>query len=773
MTSASNGRSGDRQRQQIIDPTIYDLSPELTPDEREALASLVYGDRGRLRMRFHFSGDLRIHLQRLLRPIEDVSTYVHADRITMRHNTATHIFRAVRDLQIPYFAWTDEQWLATLRRSPRAHYYVMHAVAYLVAGKRELHAAFPLFHRREFADLVFGHEQVDASVARVEQELVSCGYGKSGVIMKTRVALCDLMLRNGSAHLEDLTSESVVKFYGGDISKSLRSGTRQLARVLRTMNILPSLPILDSAIGRPRGATPLSRRSPDVPSEWAMWCQRWLETSTLGRATREAYYYDLLKVGRWLADRHPAVTSPVDWTRETAVSWVAAVDRMRVGDWSHAPTAAFQGRIGSPLSARTKAGQATQLRTFFRDCQEWGWISTRFDPTRALATPRSTYALIGPNPRVIADDVWAKLMWAGLNLTVDDLPHNPVSGRTTYPIELVRAITLLWLFTGLRRNEIARLPVGCIRWQSKDGDVAGTQPGDGDVVCLLDVPVHKTGTAFTKPIDRCAGEAVAAWEAVRPRQPRMLDEKTGEMVDFLFAWRGRRVASAFINQTVIAALCKKANVPTTDARGAITSHRARSTIATQLYNAKDPMTLFELQAWLGHRSPSSTQHYAKITPTTLTKAYTDAGYFARNLRTISVLIDRDAVRAGAAGSGEPWQHFDLGHGYCTYDFFEQCPHRMACARCEFYVPKESSAAHLLEAKSNLQRMLVEIPLTDDERAAVEDGQVAVDTLLTRLADVATPAGPTPHGMTAGRPITMLPMCEPAKGRRNCVGSEAD
>ena len=57
----------------------------------------------------------------------------------------------------------------------------------------------------------------------------------------------------------------------------------------------------------------------------------------------------------------------------------------------------------------------------------------------------------------------------------------------------------------------------------------------------------------------------------------------------------------------------------------------------QLYNAKEPMTLFELQAWLGHRTPSTTQHFAKITPSTLTRAYTDAGYFARNIRTIEVL----------------------------------------------------------------------------------------------------------------------------------------
>jgi hypothetical protein len=47
------------------------------------------------------------------------------------------------------------------------------------------------------------------------------------------------------------------------------------------------------------------------------------------------------------------------------------------------------------------------------------------------------------------------------------------------------------------------------------------------------------------------------------------------------------------------------------------------------------------------------------------------------------------------------------------------------------------------AKDNLQRMLAAIPLTDDERAAVDDGQAALDKLLGRLADTPTPAGPTP------------------------------
>ncbi|MGY1502815.1 hypothetical protein ACW4TU_40620 [Streptomyces sp. QTS52] len=41
-------------------------------------------------------------------------------------------------------------------------------------------------------------------------------------------------------------------------------------------------------------------------------------------------------------------------------------------------------------------------------------------------------------------------------------------------------------------------------------------------------------------------------------------------------------------------LCRKAGAPAADVRGNITSCRARSTIASQVYNAKEPMALFEL-----------------------------------------------------------------------------------------------------------------------------------------------------------------------------------
>jgi hypothetical protein len=218
-------------------------------------------------------------------------------------------------------------------------------------------------------------------------------------------------------------------------------------------------------------------------------------------------------------------------------------------------------------------------------------------------------------------------------------------------------------------------------------------------------------------------------------------------VDFLFLIRLNRVGINYLNKTLIPTLCKKAGVPLDDVRSNITSHRARSTIASQLHNAREPMTLFELQEWLGHATPTATQHYAKITPLKVAKSYADAGYLARNLRAIAVLVDQDVVRSGRPAT-EPWTFYDLGHGYCTYDFLDQCQHRMACAKCDFYMPKQSTAALLLEGKEHLLRLLQEIPLGEAEQAAIEDGITAYEKLLSKLADVPTPAGSTPHQIGA-------------------------
>ncbi len=74
---------------------------------------------------------------------------------------------------------------------------------------------------------------------------------------------------------------------------------------------------------------------------------------------------------------------------------------------------------------------------------------------------------------------------------------------------------------------------------------------------------------------------------------------------------------------------------------------------------------------------------------------------------------------------------------------------MACAKCAFYRPKEGAKALFVEGKSGLLRLKQEIPLTEVETAAVEDGVTVFDRLLGQLDDVPTPAGPTPRQLRDG------------------------
>src|SRR4029453_8118268 len=200
-----------------------------------------------------------------------------------------------------------------------------------------------------------------------------------------------------------------------------------------------------------------------VSPTWLAWVQRWETPSPLAPASRRHVYRCVLKAGRWLSAEQPTIDEPATWTREVCAAYVAAIDRMRVGDYAQRCDP-IRHRVGRPLSPRSKEAYLGALRQFFRDAQEWGWIPRRFDPGRALATPRSVKALIGPTPRVIADDVWAKLLWAGLRLEPMDLVPS-ARAAYCYPVELVRALAVTWLFTGLRSDEIARLRVGCVRWQ--------------------------------------------------------------------------------------------------------------------------------------------------------------------------------------------------------------------------------------------------------------------------------------------------------------------
>ncbi len=567
-----------------------------------------------------------------------------------RHNivcgSISILLREMYQRKTSFWVWTEQEWQDVLcpsgevfQKRHRASMELrgtMLLVAYVFGGFVNF-SSIGVYRPAQLAIKVFGPQAVQQSLDRIHHCLRQSGYSEKTCRL-THCCICEALLISKNPALESITREILTTVRRRSFEHARSTKYSYAVSVALTHLGILDRPLLIEERWKNVPVEELALRG--IAPEWVSWCKKWRETSTRQPAPRTTVYYQLLTAGRWLAGVHPTITSPEQWTRELAAEYVAMIDQMKIGDWTSGIGTVARQKIGEPIKPMTKANYLSALRTFFRDAQEWSWIPRRFDPFRVFATPSSVTKLIGPKPRIIADDIWAKLLHAGLNLKDTDFAFQPREDRWQsyhYPLLYVQAVVVVWLFAGLRRDEIRRLRLGCVRWQMNEGTLSlsgGMQAKDA--ICLLDVPVNKTTSHFTKPVDKVVGEAIALWEKARPSQPAMLDRKTGEQAQFLFAYRGRLMGLSFINESLIPVLCRKAGVPEQDARGDITSHRARSTIASQLFNAKEPMTLFELQAWLGHSSPHATQYYANVTPKKLARAYADTDYFKRNIRAITI-----------------------------------------------------------------------------------------------------------------------------------------
>lgn len=722
------------------------LPRRLNARERAALSRFV--EHGSLSI----DHETRSDLTRLLDPIDEATeTWPLAAARTARKAVLIETHRRGS----AYWSWGEATWArliadatATDQDQRQSH---LVALGYLLGGHRRLHHKVRVPRLGSLAEFVFGPGAVDAAVDDVVSTLGSWGiFGPNG---STRAALLDALLSNASPHLAALSRELLQELVAvAPVGGSRRAGLLRLSRVLAANGLLAE-PLTPNDSLHGMWASTLD----SVPEPWLAYALRWRDLSTREQSTSQGMFSCILIAGRWAAETHPDAVDPANWTRDVAAEYVAATTHAVNGQWAGANR--NRTRDGQALSPGGKENRIGAVRGFFNDLIDWEWITPRFNPRQVLTLPTSVRAQLGPNPRIIEDAAWAKLMAAGLTLTADDLrphgtPRGIAAGRAQpyYPIEMIRALVAVWLFAGCRIDEIRRLELGCVSWDHPVDENTG-QPYR---MCLLRVPANKTSREFTKPIDPLAGELIEAWQAVRPPQPDIVDRKTGQRRQHLFCHRAQLIGRTYLNEHIIPLLCAKAGVPETDSRGALTSHRARTTIATQLLNAREPLSLDDLQQWLGHKHPSSTRHYAAILQRTLSAAYRRADYFARNVRTIQVLIDRDAILTGAATGGQqPWKYYDLGDGYCSYDFFAKCPHRLACARCPFYVPKQSAQGQLLAVKDGISEMLEQLDLTDDERAALEGDREAVDGLIERLADITTPVGRTPHEL--GTKPTLIPV----------------
>jgi len=686
MDRLQDGATPDRTWIWPLDLASYDQRPHLSAMEQDRLQLFLHPSKQHhayvLAQAEQAGG-----LERLLRPLQDVFAVIEGDDV-LKQTSLVLLLRTCARQGTAFWAWDHPTWVHVLGVSREACFLAhrpgnatdarqyLIAAAYLLDCFRDLRALGGIEFEK-LARKVFGRDPLEAALAPLVAVVIAWGYSQRSLV-PFRSVVAEVLLANGDLAPSTLSYDLLLSLHADAPTPDT---VRRRAMVYRLSRVLAHLHILDRPLpltGGRDSALFQAEREDGIAPAWITWVEQWYHTSTRSPQTRLNMRRDLYRVGRWLAACHPDITHPKHWTRELAAEFVAAVNQLHSGEYCCTWPPSAQPR-GQPLSPRRKHQLLGVLRRSFLDTQEWGWMEHTFNPLRAFATPRSLTRLIGPSPRALADDVWAKLLWAGLNLRAEDIPvagvHRGQHGRADldpssfYPFEMLRALTLIWLFAGLRSDEIVRLRLGCTR--THDVYRAGAGPSATPTqVGLLDVPVNKTGHAFTKPVDLLVTEAVRAWEAVRPTQPDLIDAKTGERVQFVFCYRAKRVAKAYLNASLIPALCQKAGIPRSDARGSISSHRARSTIANQLFNAREPMTLFELQAWLGHQSPASTQQYVAASPTTLVRAYTEAGYFARNVRAIEVLIDQQAITSGDSGHGIPWRYYDLGHGWCRYEFFD-------------------------------------------------------------------------------------------------------
>jgi hypothetical protein len=723
------------------------LTGELTAAELQALATTYNQACPRS------SAARRRVLHRLLEPIDEVTGHWHEADVARVRNS---LLGRVHQEQQPYWCWDEPTWIDVAEQAARSgdkgSRGPVVAVAHLLGLHRTLHHEVQV-QEPKVAELVFGRDTVRAVIAEVVDTLRSWDASQHTVGGQIPAALSDLLLVTGTPRLDDVTEQGIRTLAERYPKGARRSGLIKISRVLAHQGIIATPLHGNDALRGPRPDT-LST----VPPSWLAWAQRWRALSTHEPGTIRGMFSVILIAGRWAAEKHPEALEPHLWTRDIAAEYVADTLHAVHGQW--AGHNRNTSKRGQPLSAVGKVQRIDCLRGFLCDLIDWEWITPKFDPRKVLAGPVSVRAQIGPNPRIIDEVSWAKLMAAGLTLNSEDLNEygspraKAAAGRRSLllpdrdgPRPGRRVVV-----RGCRIDEIRRLDVDCIqRDEGRD-----EQTGEPFPICLLRVPQNKTSRPFTKPVDPIVGQLVEAWKHVRPSQPKIVDRKTGEHREFLFCLRGEQIGRAYLNDHVLPALCRKAGIPESDSRGALTSHRARSTIATQLLNAPEPLSLADLKEWLGHKHFSSTRHYAAILQRRLTAAYHKADYFARNVRTIQVLIDRDTILTGAATGGEqPWKYYDLGDGYCTYDFFAKCPHRLACARCPFYLPKQSSAGQLLTVKDGVEQMLERLTLTDDERAALEGDREALVTLAERLAKVPTPAGPTPEQLGTDRAFVAL------------------
>jgi hypothetical protein len=236
-----------------------------------------------------------------------------------------------------YWLWTSGDWAGLCGSSAEAFRAarltptevtvrpLLIGLGYLLGGFDGFHV-LGTFNRLHLAQLVFGDAAVGESMRQARQTLDSWGYrGMVSGQHRLRGGISQALLLNRSPRLQDLDSAAFARLrahpatndHHGEMLYALQRAVAALGHCdppVRTgYNHAPLI----------EGAAPA----------WAGWVERWHATSTLTPRVRAVVRTIMAKAGRWLAADQPEITEPGQWARQACAAWVAAIDRMRVGDY--------------------------------------------------------------------------------------------------------------------------------------------------------------------------------------------------------------------------------------------------------------------------------------------------------------------------------------------------------------------------------------------------------------------------------------------------------
>ena len=396
------------------------------------------------------------------------------------------------------------------------------------------------------------HLGIDLGLDSLHRDAVRLGYTGGAVRSQLYWGLARAVLHRGDADVSSVGEEDVAALEAAvqcfdrhpDVARlhgsadafrrqatQYRSQLHLLRVVLYHRGQLPSVPR--------KGYTSPRKRQPG-PAKMEAVLARYVAARALTDrpATVKNAETGIRRFMTWARLAHPGLDS------------FAQVTRAQVLEYSSSLAEEPSARTGRLLGIATRLKRLSDLSVFFRDVASWGWEDVPPHPLIGRGDlPKAPMAV----PRYIPADDLGRLMAA--------------IHRVECPYQRTALLVARW--SGARRDEIRRLELDCL-----DSYPDGTP--------RLRVPAGKTRRERMVPLHEEAAQAVRKLQLGRKGEQGLVDPYTGKQVRYLFLRHGKLASHQYLFVASLRSACAMAGLVRSDGRPAVTAHRFRHSVGTQL-----------------------------------------------------------------------------------------------------------------------------------------------------------------------------------------------